>query len=117
MLTDPQSVTINTVATDLVKIKDAGLETTYSNSDQTLQLVVTHSTAKNGRVRTLCKLTQRKIVTNPLDSTNDYDTTTVSVQIDRPGYGWTKEQVDYVVAGLKGWLSQAVVFKLFGLEH
>lgn len=116
-LLDPQSLTINTIVKDLAKIQENGLTTVYSNSDQTLKLEISHATAKSGRVITTVKLTERKTVSNPLDSTNDYDTATYTQKFDRPGYGWTSTQLGYLSASLNAWLSQSMVDKLFGLQH
>lgn len=116
-LSDPQSLTINSVAKDLNKIQENGLSTVYSNADGTFRLEVTHASAKSGRVISTVKFTERKIVSNPLDSTNDYDTASVVFKIDRPGYGWTDTQINYLAAGLKAWFDSTMVTKLFGLQH
>jgi len=55
-------------------------------------------------------------VTNPLDSTNDYDTLTYYFVIERPAYGFTMTQVEQLVAGFNSWLTTGNVDKLFGQE-
>jgi hypothetical protein len=114
---DPTTITLNSVANTLNKIKEVGLSTLYSSADQNLQLELSHQPLKNGRIRTLARLVQRKVVTNPLDSTQDYDTVTVNATIDRPGYGWTAAEIGYLVGGLTAFLSSANVTKLYELQH
>jgi hypothetical protein len=55
-------------------------------------------------------------VTNPLDSTNDYDTESTQIVIDRPAFGFSATQCDYNWAGLKTYLDTAAITKLFGGE-
>lgn len=117
MLSDPQTITINAIAVTLNRISTSGLGSSYSNADQTIRMEVSHTQQKNGRIRTLVKLIERKLVTNPLDSKNDYDTTSVHVVIDRPNYGWTTAQIQQLVAGLQGWMSGVQVARLVELQH
>jgi len=51
-----------------------------------------------------------------LTSVNDYETLGVYLVVDRPDYGYTQAQVDYVIAGLKTWLDTTASGKLFGQE-
>lgn len=116
MLADPQSVTINGVANSLPRVVQEALSATYQNTDESVVLTVTHVNTKAGRVRSTVRLDQRKIVTSPLDSTNDYDTTSIQFIIDRPSYGFSNLDVRYLKNALTGFLTDATVDKLFGKE-
>lgn len=116
MFSDPQSVTINAVAQSLARIQMTGKSATYQKSDGVWKLIISHQEVGAKRIRTMVRLEQRAIVTNPLDSTNDYDTLVDYHVIDRPVYGFTLTQVQQQVAGLNAWLDNTAVGKLFGLE-
>jgi predicted Zn-dependent peptidase len=55
-------------------------------------------------------------VTDPLTSVNDYDTLSFYVVIDRPLYGFSSTEVEQIIAGLKTWLDNTAIDKLYGLE-
>lgn len=114
---DPQSVTVNGSAQSMPNIAVSPNATTYQSADENYVLVISHQVTGKDRHRALVKLTERKVVTDPLASTNDYDTIQVSVTIDRPTVGWTATQTNYVVQALTGWLNSTAVSKLFGKEH
>lgn len=115
---DPITITINSIAFVLNKISEQGLTTVYQTGDQNLRLEISHQVnTKTDRIRTVVKMTQRKVVADPLTSVNDYDTMQYHSVIDRPGNGWTKTEVVNNVAGLDAWMSDAVVEKLFELQH
>jgi hypothetical protein len=64
----------------------------------------------------MVRIDQRAIVTNPLDSTNDYDTLSFYSVIDRPVYGFTTAQIEQLVTGFQAWLTTGNVDKLIGTE-
>jgi len=116
MFSDPQSVTVNAVAQSMPRVSTNGLSTQYSKADGTFQLKISHQELPGGRIKSMARIDQKAIVTNPLDSTNDYDTLSFWVVIDRPGYGFTSTQTDQLVTGFKTWLDSTAVGKLFGKE-
>lgn len=118
-LTDPQSITVNAVAKSMPRLSNDGMHTIYQMDDQTFTLDIQHfSTAANkkSRVRSLVKFIQRAIVADPLTAVNDYDFVTVSLQIERPEFGFTATQIDQMVAGFKTWLDTTMVGKLYGRQ-
>lgn len=121
MLTDPQTITVNAVAKAMPRVKQDGLSSLYQLADETFKLEISHQTnSKKGstfnRIRSLIRFTQRAIVTNPLDSTNDYDTLSIQIVIDRPNYGFTSAQLDQLRAGLATWFDTTMTGKIFGQE-
>lgn len=115
MFADPQSVTINSVAQSMPRVSSKELSSVYSKSDGTFKLTISHTPSKD-RIRSMVRIDQRAIVTNPLDSTNDYDTLSFYSVIDRPVYGFTTAQVEQLVAGFQAWLTSGNVDKLIGTE-
>jgi len=114
--TDPQSVTVNSVAQSMPRIKSDGTKTIYQKSDRSFTLTISHIDSKDGRVRSMARIDQLAVVTNPLDSTNDYDTLSAYLVIDRPGFGFSLAQVQQLVAGLQAYLDSTAVGKLYGHE-
>jgi len=116
---DPITVTVNAVAKVMprLSITTNGNTTTskYATADGLFSYEISH-TRSGGRVRTLVKLTQRAIVTNPLDSTNDYDTLVTYKVFDRPDYGFSSTQLAQQSAGLDGWTDATNIGKLYGGE-
>jgi hypothetical protein len=119
MFTDPQSVTINGAAKSMPRIQSPSgnkLQSVYTTSDELWSLMIQHQSQGNGRIRTQVNLTQRAVVTNPLDSSNDYDNLVTYLVIDRPGYGFTVTNLDHQLAGFKAWLDSTAITRLFGRE-
>jgi len=69
MFSDPQSVTVNSVAKSMARIISTGQSGTYAMADGTFKLIISHTESKE-RVRSMVRIEQRAIVTNPLDSTD-----------------------------------------------
>jgi len=115
MFADPQTVTVNAVAKVMPRIQVEGTKSTYQLADETYRLTISH-TKSNDRIRSMVRIDQRAVVTNPLDLTNDYDTLSFYFVIDRPVYGFTTAQIEQLVAGLKTWADNTAVDKLIGSE-
>lgn len=115
MFADPQSVTVNSVAQSMPKVSSEGLKTSYSKSDGTYKLTISHTPTKD-RVRSMARIDQRAIVADPLTAVNDYETLSFYVVIDRPIYGFTMTQVEQLIAGFKTWLDNTAIDKLYGQE-
>lgn len=117
MFPDPMTgLSINSVAQSLPRVSMGDLKGIYQTNDEVFKMTISHTVQGNGRVRSLVRLDHRKIVTNPLDSSNDFDTASIQLIIDRPAYGFSVTEIDYDVQGLKGWATTAFVTKLFGKE-
>lgn len=119
---DPQSVTINGATSSLPRRSGPNqtnnqVNGSFANADDTLKLGIGHQTASGTqRVRSTVRIDQAKVVTNPIDSSVDQDSAAVYVVIDRPGYGFTVADIQYLVAALAGYLTTANVAKLYGRE-
>lgn len=120
MLTEPQTVTINAVAFALARVQSGSLLTAspsvYQSPDETVTMTITNQKTKAGRLRHTVRLDVKAVVTNPIDSTTDYDSVSYTYVIDRPAFGFTVTQVDQHVAAFKTWLTTTIVGKLYGNE-
>lgn len=115
MLTDPQVVTVNSVAQSMPRVESNGLKAVYLTNDENFRLDVSHTDTGN-RVRSLAKITQRKVVTDPLSSDNDYDTSSLQIVIDRPKVGFSLTELEQLRTGFLAWYSAATFAKLYGKE-
>jgi methyl-accepting chemotaxis protein len=116
VLSDPITLTVNGVANSLNRISTGDLTSSYSTADESLKTTIKHQRTSSDRIRTTIDVVQRKVVSDPLTSENDYDTLTFRLLIDRPSVGWTATEVDYVNQALAGFLTTANVGKLYGLQ-
>ena len=91
MLSDPQSITIATVAQSLARTKSGDLSSTYRKVDGAHELIITH-TVKN-RNRHNFRLVSKIIAPDPLTAVNTSYTSTISFTIDKPAVGFTNQQI------------------------
>jgi len=115
MFSDPQSVTINSVAKSMPRVSTNGQQSVYTNSDESYKLTISHQISGD-KVRSLVRLDNRAIVADPLTSVNDYQTHTTYVVDERPKYGFTMTQVEQQFAGFLAWFTTGNVDKIFGGE-
>lgn len=116
MLTSPISITINAVATDVHKIKDLDLSSDYASIDGTLEFKVSHQFNKS-RARRMARLDQTKIAADPLTAVNAYKKSGVYFVIDEPDFGFTNDEIVYLVDALKGWLTEANITAMLASRH
>ena len=106
-LADPQSVTINAIATSLPRVtSQVANGNLYKASDGNTDLTVSHSVTSKGRLRHNVRLHTRKVAADPLTSTSNsiYDMS-CQITIDVPPYGYTVAEAKLVVQGLLDALS------------
>lgn len=117
MFADPITLTVNGVAKVLNRIEQAGTSARYSNADGTFTLNITHNVTKSDRVRSVVAFRQQKVVSDPITSTaSDFDDTTVSLTIDRPFYGFSDTEIQYLESALEGFLDATALTKIYGRE-
>jgi len=119
MFSDPQTVTVNSVAKVMARVLINGQSATYQTSDGLFKLTVSHQTsgsANNKRIRSMVRIDQKAIVPDPLTAVNDYETLGFYAVFDRPEVGFSSTDVNNLIAGLKTWLDSTAVGKLYGLE-
>lgn len=121
MFSDPISITIAGAAKTLNRVSTGDRKATYQTADELWTLTISHQQTGKGntRTRSLIVLTQKKVVTNPLDSSNDYDTMSYQVVVDRPAFGFSQQELIDAITGFNAWevaSSNAAVAKIYGKE-
>jgi len=116
MLTDPQVLTVNSVAKSMPRVETNGRKSVYQTDDSLFSQTISHRTTSAGRVQSLYATEQRGLVTSPIDSSVDYDSVKINVTIDRPGYGFTVTQIQQLMAAIKANLTDSLVAQLFGQQ-
>jgi len=111
MFTDPQSLTVNSVAKSCPRVSSGDLTSTYKEATGEFQFKISHQETSK-RTRRMVRFDQKKIAADPLTATNAYQTAGVYVVIDEPITGFTDAELGYLVAALIAWLSPANVAKV-----
>lgn len=116
MLTDPQSITVNTVPVSLPRIAQTpnGF-VTYADIDGQFALQISHDKGTKGSDRHVIKCSEVKPVTQPDGSSIDR-IASVHTVITVPKEGFTSEQVDDIREALAGFLTNANVIRILGFE-
>lgn len=115
MFSDPQTITVNAVAKPMPRIENNGLRSVYQNADGSFKLTLSHVITKE-RIRTMIRIDQRAIATDPLNSVQDWQTLTDYHVIDRPIVGFSVAQIQQQVAANNLWLDSTAIAKLMGSE-
>jgi hypothetical protein len=120
MLADPQVITVNAVAKSMPRILLDGTHAFYQMADQSFSLDIRHTNRreknKSPRVKSLVIFTQRKVVADPLTAVNDFDSGILSIQIDRPDFGFSSVEFQQMATGLFTWCGSTMVDNLFGRQ-
>lgn len=118
MYNDPQTITINGVANTLNRVAIADMAATYRNAEETVQLRISHRSAKN-RTRRMARIDQTIIAADPLTTEQDFQSAGVYIVVDEPKVGFSDAQLQYLVSALVAWLTantNANTTKLLGSE-
>jgi len=113
--TDPQSITVNSVAKSMPRVSTEGSKSLYAMADETFKMTISHQASKT-RTRRMVRVDQRVVAADPLTSLSEYKSLGVYIVIDEPEYGFSDTEIDYVVQALKTWASTANVLKVLGSE-
>lgn len=116
MLSDPQSVTLATVAQSLPAISRGDSSSTYRKADGTVVLTVSHQPTAKGRTRSLARVDIKYIAPDPFTSVNTEYKVSCYIVLDRPDVGLSTAQVRNVVEALVDWSSDATIDKLIAME-
>lgn len=117
MFSDTITLTVNGVAKALARIKSEGTSSQYETADGLFAMRISHAVTKSDRVRSEVRVTQRKVVTDPITAQpKDYDDFTIAVLIDRPFYGFSDAEIQYLEAAIEAFLDATSLTKLYGRE-
>lgn len=116
---DPSTVTVNAVAVPLPRTSTGPNSSTYTSADSQYQLTVSHAYGKRNR-RTI-RLTQTKLVADPIVPAQSVQTSmSCYMVVDVPKFGLSNTEQKYIVDALTGFLaatSGAQVTKIIGGEN
>jgi hypothetical protein len=116
LFSDPQTVTVNSVAQTLAAISREELKSIYREDVAEYELVISHQ--ENGkRNRRVVRLNRTTVSADPfIPAQNVTNTVSYYLVIDTPLAGFTNTQMKDDVLGLTAWLSSANVLKVLGGE-
>jgi len=117
VLADPQSVTINAVATSLPRTNQGATQNVYTSADGKT-LMTTKQNITSARFRREVRLAQNKIAADPISAVNKESGVSVYFVIDEPRSGvFSDGEIGYLIDALKTWLSSANYNKVLGGEY
>lgn len=104
MLADPQTITIDGIASTCGRFLTGTDLGRFSAPDQSVALEV--QTSRSGRVRTVARLRAQKVTSDPLVSTtNVMVSDTIALTINRPLEGYSDAEIEKQVTGFISWLT------------
>lgn len=115
MLTDPQSVTINAVATSLPKTVNGTTQNVYTSADG-ITSMTTKQNVTAARFRREVRLSQHKTVADPISGVNKDLGLSVYFVVDEPRFGYSDTEIGYLIDALKTWLTSTNYNKVLGGE-
>lgn len=118
MFSDPQTVTINTVANTLPRVSVGDRRASYVKDDETVTLSIAHAATNKGRVRRQVRLDLKKMASDPFIAGNQREVScSIYLVIDEPDDAvFTNTELLNNSKGLLGWLSDANVTKVIAGE-
>ena len=115
MFTDPQSITVNTVAKSCPRTTVGDLNCTYKEATGEFQLRISHQETSK-RIRRMVRIDQKKVAADPLTAVNAYQTAGVYLVIDEPITGFSDAELGYLVTALKDWATTGNIAKVVASE-
>jgi len=115
VLADPQSVTINAVATSLPKTLNGPTSNQYTSSDGNTSMVTKQNTTAS-RFRREVRLSQKKVAADPISGVNKELGVSVYLVMDEPRAGFSDAEIGYLIDALKAWLISTNYNKVLGGE-
>lgn len=106
MLADPQSVTINAVATSLPRTLAGTTQNVYTSADGNTTMT-TKQNLTASRNRREVRLSQKKVAADPISGVMKELGVSTYLVIDEPRSGFTDAEIGYLIDALKAWLTSA----------
>jgi len=118
MFSDPQSVTINSVAQSLPRTSVGDRSAVYTKDDETVMLTISHTTTSRGRVRRMVRLDVSKVASDPFVANQSRKVSSSAyLVIDEPVDGaYTNAELLLNGKALVAWLSDANLTKVIAGE-
>jgi len=115
VLADPQSVTINSVATSLPRTSAGPTQNVYTDATGVTSMT-TKQNITASRFRREVRLSQHKVVADPISGLNKDLGLSVYLVVDEPKSGFSDAEIGYLIDALKTWASSANYNKVLGGE-
>lgn len=115
MLADPQSVTINAVATSMARTQMGATTNVYTSADGLTTLTTKQNKSAN-RFRREYRVSQTKVAADPISAVNKQVSFSVYFVIDEPNFGFSDTEIGYVIAGMKTAFDATLWGKILGGE-
>jgi len=116
VLADPQSVTINAVATSLPRTSQGPSQNVYTSADGKT-IMTTKQNVTSARFRREVRLAQTKIAADPISAVNKESGFSVYLVVDEPRSGvFSDTEIGYIIDALKAWLTSTNYNKVLGGE-
>jgi hypothetical protein len=115
MFSDPQSITVNSVAKPMPRIKTGSTDSTYRTADGSFSMRISHQETKS-RSRRMARIDQTIVAADPITAINKSQSLGVYLVVDEPLFGFDDTAISYVVTALKDWLTSPNILKLLGSE-
>jgi hypothetical protein len=117
MLADPQSLTINAVATSFARTNQGPTQAVFTSADG-LKTFTTKQNITASRFRREIRLSQNKVAADPISAVNALAGTSVYLVVDEPKSGvFSDVEIGYLIEALKTWLSSGNYNKVLGGEY
>lgn len=116
MFSDPQSITVNSVAQSLPTIARNTNDSVYQISDASYKMIIAHQ-FKPERNRYTVRIDASKTAADPLVSANNrIYSQSVYIVIDKPTVGYSNTEASYLALALAAWCTSANLLKVLGGE-
>lgn len=117
MFTDPQTLTVNGVATTLPRTGSENPTRTgsFKTADGTFEFTVSQNKTAN-RFRREVRLTQKLVAPDPISAVNKEVSASCIIVIDEPRWGFTDVQLGHLSSALVAWFTAARRDQLLGGE-
>lgn len=116
MLADPQSVTINSVATPLPRTQLGATTNEYVSADGTVTMTTKQNVTAT-RFRREVRLSQKKIAADPISGLNKELGFSVYLVVDEPKSGFSDTEIGYLIVALRDWYIATNYNKILGGER
>lgn len=110
-LSDPITVTVNSVANVLPRIADG----VYQSADTNTKVLVRQSNTKE-RFRREVRFDRTVVAADPISAVNKSLTASVYIIVDEPRYGFNDTELGQFVEGLKAFYVAGIYNKILGGE-
>lgn len=116
MFSDPQTVTVNSVAQSLAAISRERFKSVYREDVGEYELEISHQEGSK-RDRRMVRLNRTITTADPFIPANNIEvSSSIYLVIDTPIAGFSNDDVKLDALGLVGWLTAANILKVLGGE-